>query len=282
MRFIFPLVILSLLLVACNTRTDQRGKQVIATVGNSSLTIGELEAGIPQEISPEDSIILADKIIRQWIKDNLLYDLAKKNISDLEEINLLVENYRKSLMVFHYQEQLVNEKLSRDISDEEMLAYFDNNKGGFKLEHTLIKGLYLKVPLDAPQINDIRSWCKSGSKATLDKIEKYSVQNAVVYDYFYDRWVDFNDMMDNLPVHYNDPDATVKNNRYIELQDSSYYYFLNIKEYLPEGSDAPFEHAKPTVKEVLINQKKMGFLKELEDDLYDKAVEKGQVKFYTE
>ncbi len=282
MRLIFPIVILSLLAVSCGTNTTQQGKDVVASVGSKTLTRQEVEDGMTKSISSEDSIIFADKIVRQWVKDNLLYDIASKNISDKEHINQLVENYRRSLIIYQYQEQLVNEKLSKDIGDEEMAKYFEVNSDKFKLDQVLVKGLFLKIPLNAPQINEVREWYKSSSKAVLEKLDKYTVGNAVKYDYFVDNWVMFSELMDNLPTHYDDPDAVVKNNKNIELQDSSYYYFLNIKEYLLPGDQAPFEHVKPVIKEVLVNQRKMDFLKTVEDDLYNKAVEKGQVKFYME
>lgn len=282
MRLIFPLVILSLLAVSCGRNTSQEKGEIVASVRNKYLTRQEMEEGIPKSVSPADSVIFADKIIRHWIKDNLLYDIASRNISDKERIDQLVENYRRAVVIYQYQEQLVNEKFSRDISDEEVKRYYDANSDKFKLDQTLVKGLFLKVPVDAPQINNVREWYKSSSETVLGKLEKYTVQNAVKYDYFFDNWVIFNELMDNMPVHYNDPDAVVRSNRNIELQDSSYYYFLSIKQCLLQGDKAPFEYAKPTVREILINQRRVNFLKTVEDDLYNKAIEKGQVKFYTE
>ncbi len=282
MRLIIPLVILSLLTISCGTNTMRTEKDVIVSVGNKTLMRQDIEDEMPKFVNSEDSILLADKIIRQWVKDNLLYDIASKNISDKEHIDQLVENYRKSLIIYQYQEQLVNEKLSKDISDVDMKNYFEENSDKLKLDQALIKGLFLKIPSDAPQINNVREWYKSSSPAALEKLDKYTAGNAVTYDYFVDNWMIFSDLMDKLPTHYNDPAALLKNNKNIELQDSSYYYFLNIREYLLPGDQAPFEYAKPVIKEVLVNQKKMDFLKSVEDDLYNKAVAKGQVKFYTE
>ena len=282
MRLIFPLVILSLLAISCGNDTMRTGGDVVVSVDGKYLTRQEVEEGMTRFISSEDSVIIADRIVRQWVKDNLLYDIASKNILDKEHINQLVENYRKSLVMYQYQEQLVNEKLSKDIGDEEMMMYFEENSDKFKLDQALVKGLFLKVPSDAPQLNNVREWYKSSSPTVLEKLEKYTVGNAVKYDSFLDNWVMFSELMDNLPTHYNDPDAVLRNNKNIELQDSSYCYFLSVREYLLQGDLAPFEYAKPVIKEVLVNQRKMSFLKKVEDDLYTKAVNKGQVKFYTE
>ena len=65
-------------------------------------------------------------------------------------------------------------------------------------------------------------------------------------------------------------------------QDDKYYYFLTITDFLLTNDSAPYEYAKTTVKEILINQKKIDFLHTLEDGLFDKAVKSGQIVFYKE
>jgi hypothetical protein len=57
---------------------------------------------------------------------------------------------------------------------------------------------------------------------------------------------------------------------------------LNIKEFLPKGDVAPFEYASPQIIEMLINLRKVDFLKEFEEELYNDAVRSGDVKFQTE
>ena len=57
----------------------------------------------------------------------------------------------------------------------------------------------MKIPVDAPGLTDVKKWYKSTDVASLEKIEKYSVQNATIYEYFYDKWVDFDEVMDNIP-----------------------------------------------------------------------------------
>ncbi len=56
-----------------------------------------------------------------------------------------------------YQQELINQKLANDISEHEITEYYGKNKELFKLEGPLIKGLFIKVPLTAPQLNNVRS-----------------------------------------------------------------------------------------------------------------------------
>jgi hypothetical protein len=211
-----------------------------------------------------------------------MFTVASKNIVDKKSIEQLVEDYRKSLIVYQYEEQLIAEKLSKAIDNRSMQEYYEANKDEFKIDKPLIKGLFLKIPVGAPQIDKIKSWCKSITPANIANIEKYCVRNAVGYDYFVDDWIDFNELTETWPVEYNDGSSVVGNNKFIEEKDDNYYYFLNITACLLPKDNAPFEYAKTTIKEILINQQKIDFLKGVKEDLYNKAIDKGQIIFYND
>lgn len=269
-----------MIIFACNDSTQPLKTNVVATVQDQSLTKDEVELSIPKGLSGVDSIAAVDNFVKNWIVEQLLYDVAKRNTtSQQKEINQLVENYKKSLILNLYQEMLINERLSPEITDLETRTFYDENKERFKLDKNIIKGLFLKIPIDAPNLNQIREWYKSTNERSLENIEKYSIQNASVYDYFYDKWVDFDEVMDKIPIHVSDPISFLKEKKNIEISDSSFVYFLNIKETLLIGNVAPYEFAEPTIRELLINQKRLKFIKSIEEDLYNDALRKGVIQY---
>ena len=273
-------VILSLLVISgCKQESGETGKGVIVTVGGESLTRQVLETYIPTGISKQDSLIVAENFIQFWIQEVLMLEIATKNVADKKEINRLVENYRQALVIYRYQEQLVQEKLSKTISEKDIKQYYNENKENFKLDGPLVKGMLLKIPSDAPKINDVRIWYKSTKPKDIESLDKYIVQNAVSYDDFLDHWVDLQSINDKLPARELGKNVT---QRHIELQDSSFYYFITLQDHLAAGDYEPIEHAEPFIKEILINQKKTDFLKSIETDLYNKALKEGKIKFHTE
>ncbi len=278
MKVIFAFILLSLLaFFGCNQKPEEAGKGVIVTVNNSKLTKSELEANIQDGTSKEDSLIVAENYIRSWVQDILMYDVAKQNVADKAEIEKLVENYRRSLIIYRYQEQLVQEKVSKTISQEEISKYYKENINNFDLDVPLVKGILLKIPINAPQINYVREWYKSKKQQDIEKLDKYIVKNAVSYDDFHERWIDWNIIKDKLPN--NNLDVNILEKKFIELQDSSFCYFLNIQSFLLPGSTEPEEYAENYIREILVNQKKANFLKNMENDLYENALKKGKIKF---
>lgn len=271
------------LLCACKGTQPTDDAEVLVRVKDRALERSEITTQIPRGFSSADSLLLAESLVKKWVKDALVYQVALRNLGDEKEaVDKLVEDYRHSLLRYRYQEQLVREKLSANLRESDKLSYYEENQKKFVLDKALVKGLFLKIPVDAPGLSDVKGWYKSTSEASLEKIEKYSVQNASIYDYFYDKWVDFDQVLDNIPVHVANPNEFLKANKFVEATDSSYCYLLNIKEYLPVGGIAPYDYASPQIVEMLTNLRKVEFLKKFEEELYNDAVKGGDVKFYIE
>ena len=150
------------------------------------------------------------------------------------------------------------------------------------LNENLIKGLFLKVPLTAPGLDNIKKWYVSMSDESLEKIEKYSLQNALIYDYFYDRWVVFDEVMEKMPARISNPAQFLKTNKHMEVSDSSYVYFLNISDRLLVGNIAPFDYVKSQIHSMLVNKQKIDYLKGFGEKLYLDAIKNGSVKFVSE
>ena len=51
---------------------------------------------------------------------------------------------------------------------------------------------------------------------------------------------------------------------------------------MPSGSVEPYDYASPHVTEMLVNQRKVEFLKKFEDELYNDAIRSGDVEFHSE
>ncbi|MDR1203401.1 MAG: peptidyl-prolyl cis-trans isomerase [Tannerellaceae bacterium] len=280
MRTGFLLFIFLFLYCSCRNARTIDDANIIAVVKDKVLYSTEISSLIPRGTSSADSLLLAENYVKKWIKDALIYDVALRNLgNEKKEIEKLVDDYRSSLYRYRYQEKLIWERLSANIRESDKLNYYDENHTKFVLDKSLIKGLFLKIPIDAPNLSDVKSWYKSSSEESLEKIEKYSVQNATIYDYFYDRWIDFGEVMSNIPLHISNSNQFLKNNKTIEVTDSSFCYLLNIKEYIPAGNVAPYDYAEAQVVEMLINQQKMDFLKNFENELYNDAVKNGEVVF---
>ena len=147
MRILVLLLITLLCCGACKEQYDHKGKTALVEVDGNFLYKEDLMSVLPVGLSKDDSILFAEHYIRSWAEEILLYEKAANNIQDNVDVDKLVENYRKALIMHTYQQELINQKLTSDISEQEIADYYEKNKDLFKLESPLIKGLFIKVPL---------------------------------------------------------------------------------------------------------------------------------------
>ncbi len=269
------------MLVGCDKATDHKGKTPIVEVYGQYLYEEDLRSVIPVNLPKTDSIQFAKQYVDAWVEDVLFTRVAEKNIATGEKINQMVEAYRRSLIQHAYQDELVRQKLRNTIEDGEVETYYNEHKELFRLESPLIRGLFIKVPLHAKDVNMVRRWYRQKTQDAIDNLEKYSVGNAVVYEYFYDQWKSVEEEMGKFPPSSWKNDLNYLNtNRNVEVQDSEYYYFLHVEDFLAKGEVQPLDFAKDEIKEFLMNLKRVDFINQIKKELVEDATEKHDIKYY--
>ena len=281
MRIIGFICLSLIFCVSCGeSQHDHGGKTPLVELDGNFLYREDLQHVLPQNLSTDDSLLFAQHYIRNWAEDILLYQQALQNVSNDVEIENLVYNYRKALIVHAYQQALLQERLAKELTEEELRDYYTNNVDAFKAESPLLKGLFIKVPLMAPQISQVRQWYRNGRQDAVEHLEKYSLQHAVKYEYFYDRWVSASEIWSWLPSKESDMDEFLKKNHHVELKDTAFWYFLNISEYIRTGEQEPYEVARPHVRNMLLNRRQVEFMNQVKSDLYRDASEDGKIKCF--
>ncbi len=281
----FSMKICYILLSACLFTACRNGLQsqedVLVQIGDDMLSRQELAMAMPENLSPVDSTEFVERFIRRWIGETLLYQQAERNIPDLERIESLTEQYRRDLIVFEYRKRLLNERVDDIYSEQELQEYYDSHAQLFRLREPIVKGLFLKVPEHTHDLAHLKKWYSSSQPNAVENIEKYVLKNAVVYEYFYDKWVPFKEIANNIAYDFGDPEAFLKGNTKLEINKEGYWYLLNLTEYSLAGEVMPYEFARTQIQEILINNNRLTFNRELEEELFREAEEAGNIKrFY--
>jgi len=281
-KYIF-LTIISLTLVvisSCVHKTPEATRKPLLEVEGKFLYADEVQQIIPPNVNDTDSIGIAQSYIRKWVTDVLMYENAKRNITNKNEIEELVENYRKSLTIHQYQQKMIEQRLPKEASEEEVKAFYTQYSDQLILKENIIKGLLLIIPQKAPKLSTVRSWVQSGNAKSLESIEKYSLQNAISYDYFGDKWLPLSEILKRIPLKIEDPSKFLSSNRFVETSDSTEHFFLRIESFRLSGQVEPFEMAKDRIGNILLNKKKADFISKFETEIYNDAVANESVTFF--
>lgn len=252
---------------------------VLVQVGDSVLTMREVLVRIPSGLEEADSAALFHTIVDGWIHRLLLDDIAVANIDNLEEIDRLVADYRKKLIIAAYRKKLREQGNDRGISEKSVVDYYDQHPEEMVLQRPVIKGLYVKIPDDSKRLADVRRWMATATSDAIDNLERYGLTDAIEYSFFEDAWLDWEIPARQIPYRFDNPDEFVKNNVNFETSYGGMTYILHIKEYILSGEKMPYEVAKPVISERLEAMQGGRYEEQLIAGLYARAQREGRLKF---
>ena len=279
-KLTFILLLTATVATSCVKKAPEVEREPLLEVEGKFLYDDQVQQVIPPNVNKKDSTEIADSYIRKWVTDVLMYENAKRNITNQKEIDDMVEDYRKSLTIHQYQQKMIVQRLPAAPAEEELKAFYDEYSNQLVLSENVIKGLLLIVPKSAPKLNNVKSWVQSGNTKSLESIEKYSLQNAISYDYFGDRWITFSEILKKMPIQLEDPANFVSSRKFYETTDSTQHYYLRIESYKTIGQTEPYDMAKDRISNILLNKNKADFISQFEKDLYNDAVKTDEVTFF--
>ena len=198
--------------------------------------------------------------------------LAEENLAeDQKDVQRELDEYRTSLIIHRYQQQLISQKLDTVITSENIHQFYDSNPQQFILDQHIVKAIYIEVPKNLAKVDQLKRWMSTLDDKSRTELEKYSFQYATKFDYFNDQWIDFSQIRSRMPVGIASPDAALRRNSFIETYEGNKYYLAAIKDYRLIGDKAPFEFVKDRIANLILNNRKMEFIEELQKNIYQKA-----------
>lgn len=268
-----------ILITACNQATET--SEPVAKVGTQVLTLSDLSANIPDYLDDTDSVLWADDYIKKWIQRELLLLKAEQNLkSDLKDVRKELEEYRNSLLVYRYKNELMKQKMDTTVKESVILKYFNDHRESFILNRNIVKAIYIKVPIEVSSPETLKEWCASPEKAKQDKLNEYCMTYAKAYDRFNDQWVAADMVLKNTPIEITNQGKFLEKNAFIESNDKVYFYLVYIRDYRLEGEVSPVEYVQNDIRNLILSKQKIEFLKQIEKDIYKEGLDKNKVKLY--
>lgn len=278
MQKIGLLIVILLFMGSCTLFEEKRMSGVVAEWNGHILTSEELDM-VTIGLSSEDSAQVAEEYVRQWAIDLLEYNEAKGEMTP--QIERLVEDYRRSLCIHDYEHRLISQKMSKHIEDSIVDNFYKQNSSRFILKETIIKGMFLILPQEAPNIEDLKkNLSGSFDEEHLEWIEKYAYQYAIGYELFLDEWRKLDEILLRLPSNEKSLQNHLKQKRQIVVEDTMNVYLLEVRDVYMRGSEMPLDYARSEIEQILLSERRVEFLQTTRQQLYENAIEQGKLKRY--
>lgn len=255
--------------------------EVVAKVGDVKLYRAELDALIPKGISVEDSTGLARQYINTWASDLVYVKIAEQQLSKSEkDVSRELEEYRKSLLKYRYEQLYVNERLDTAVTDDMVDEYYTAHSDKFVLKRPLLRARYLNIATDSPALKQLRKMMKSSDPLALVEADSIAYSSALKFTTWNNEWIDAAVLAGEFGTDYNSMIASISGG-WIETKDTlGYTKLAYVPEIIRKGELAPVEYSTPVIKDMIISARKQALISSLEQDLLNDARENGNFVIY--
>lgn len=263
---------------------DIEDKTPAARVFDSYLYLEDLEGLTSEAINTSDSSDIADRYIRSWIKKQLLINKASEEIDfDEAALSRKILDYRYALMVHEYKQYHISQNLPTEVTDEEIQQYYNDHQDNFELKQNIIRGIFIKLPDDAPRLSKVGKLIRSKKVEDRNELASYCYQFASFYSLEDTVWLNFDDVIKNTPLSsIPNQEQYLKRNKYVETSDQNLKYFLYIYEYKITDQISPIEFVRDNIAEIIVNRRKIDLANDLEGEIYSQALKNNDFEIYEE
>ncbi len=274
------LIIVAVFFTSCDFLSLQKKEiknLVIATFDNQSLYLDDIRELIPKSLSKNDSVLVVKQLIDSWALQQALLKKSEENNTQVinEEIKSLVEEYRKSLLINRYKEDLIQQELDTVVTESDIQDYYDVNKSNFRLSEELIQIRYLTFNNNLINKKDILRSFKNGTIQDLEDLEsqQLSFKKMMLND---SSWVSLNNVLKET-VFYRD--ELLKKSEFIQKEDSINLFLAVVTNVLNKNEISPLEYIKGNIKQILLHKRKLEVIREIEKILLKDAIKNKQLVY---
>lgn len=275
------LMMCCVLLCSCSD-SNTKGEKPIVCAYSECLYPSDLIPLFDEQMnySESDSLQIIESFTRQWLLNRVLSKKAEENLNEEEkDVETLINDYRKSLLIYRYQQKIVSERIDTFVSDEEMKNYFKKHPDDFSLTQPIVRINYVKIKRDSKALNKIEALLKSNTASDKTKLFQLCVMHSEKQFLDDEAWMLLDEVRKEIPIEsYNDAHF-LKNNKFVSINENESVYLLRIFDYRIQNGPSEYAFEKEKIKAIIIQQRKNEFLKQLEEDLLKNAELEKEIKF---
>ena len=282
MNKILVTVFIMIAFYGCSSGGTQAKRIPVAMAGNVTLYYDEIPDQVTDDLSPADSAAAIQNYINKWARRELMFRKAESNLSPglRNEIETQLEETRVNLVVYEYQRMMMMQNMDTVINREELEKYYSSNGNNFILTSNIVKAVFIKLPVETPGIYKIKTLSRSDKQKDFQELESLCYQFAEKFDDFNEGWITMDRLSLELNEEISNQENFLKRSRYHESADSASVYLITINDYRLRGSIAPFEYVETDIKRIIWNNRRLEYIRDLENGIYNEALKENDFKIY--
>ena len=255
------LFVVAFVVMSCRELPDYLvGDDVIARVGREDLTKEDIAEIIPSGVTGDDSVAYVKAYVEKWFVRQLKIEEANTLFPESEsDIEKLVEDYRQSLLTSRVDQYYIDQRMDKQVTDEQVAEYYNSHKADFTLDRTLVKGRVLRFDAAYRQSKKLKEQMQKATtsadveKSFSDVCEKQGFQlidNRTT-------WVNFSDFLANLPILAAEDNEPLLDKMGVqELKMGKDCYYFDFTSVCRKGNVAPLEVVSDNIRRILLTRRR--------------------------
>ncbi|MFN4300143.1 MAG: hypothetical protein ACK4EX_10505 [Thermaurantimonas sp.] len=256
-------------------------QKTIARYKDQYLFLSDISESLANAENENDSLEIIQRMAQNWLRNKVLIDKALLNLGDeIKKFEKQIEDYRRDLIIYAYEQAYINQNLDTNVSAAEISEYYQNNKNNYQLRDNIVVCDYAIFPLSTPKILDVkRNFFQAKSKKEIASLEEAALKYARVYSRGDTNWYNFSEIMKIIPFA-SEALLTVSAPKQLTFEDEKFLYLINIKQVRSKDSPAPLEYVSESIRNTILNTRKLELLRQLEENLLKQALDQKYIEIY--
>lgn len=276
---VFTLAILCLNMMSCEGLESETSRErIVISAFGETLSLDQLSTRIPDEMSLEDSTLMAERIIEGWIREHVLLSEVEKNISEFNhDFEADVTAYRNALLVSHFESRYVASRLDGNVEENEIETFHNEHADLFLLQEHVVRALYIQLPGEETQLDSVRTWLEASDSLSIPKLEQWCIEHGAHFALDFDYWWFLSDLLDQIPMQIYRIEDQLRQRKVIEFKEDNKKYLLRILEHQFKDLPSPIGIARERIVDLIIQSRRRSLLEDLRDDLVKEAWAQGEI-----
>ncbi len=277
-------VFLVFTILSCNTFNADAESNIVAKVHDTYLYENDLTRfNFPQNLNEKDSINILMRMVDEWATKQLLVHEAKKNMSQKQQLayQKLVEDYESNLFTDGFKNGYVVKNLNSVIEPNEIQQYYNKYKNNFASNETLVKVRFIEYPYNYKNSSATKKSFSRFNEEDQEELTKTKAFFKQVYFNEENNWISFDSLKVLVPsLKKLKKSKVLVENKLIEYKEGESKFFIKFQDILKVGSPSPLEYVEESIKQIILNKRKLALKKQLELEILEDAKKKESYQIY--
>ena len=257
------------LIFSCTEEAGEEKGKALVQVYDEFLYEKDIKNLLSGEETPEDSALIINAYIERWLRNQVMLYEAARQIEDMKSIDDLVEDYKNSLILYDYEEQLTTARLDTVVRENEIKEYYIEHQKDFVLNQNIVGLMWwqdVQVNDENLDIEALRDSLRNGSlsfKPVADSLGQM--------DYF-----SYRDLTRKFP----ELDPANLPGQPFSISRNGTGWTVVLLEKVAEGATAPLPFVRDEIEKLILHRRKIKLLQKIKEDNYQRALKRNQIKYF--